>query len=83
MQCRCGRLPGPSELYRSEEYKKLEESRNIVCDTAKDVTRLVALKVQLKDGYFSKHTKSKLLEEVRLIEKRLGIDSKSYNSGEF
>lgn len=82
-------MPGPSEMYRQDteqrnkEYKKMEVSRNTVGDTAKDVTRLVALKVQIKTAYLSKSTKEALLAEVRAIERRLGIDSKAYSSGEF
>lgn len=82
-------MPNPNEMHRlevearNEEYKKLEQSHNTLCTTAADVTRLVDLKVKIKTGYLSKSTKEALLGEVRSIEKRLGIDSKNYNSNDF
>lgn len=82
-------MPNPSELHRlevearNEEYKKLEQSHNSLCTTAADVHRLVDLKVKIKTGHLSKSTKEYLLGVVRSIEKRLGIESKNYNSGEF
>lgn len=82
-------MPNPNEMHRleieshNEEYRKLEQSHNTLCTTAADVSRLVDLKVKIKTGYLSKSTKESLLKEVYAIEKRLGIDSKNYNSGEF
>ena len=82
-------MPNPSEMHRlevearNEEFKKMVQSRNTVCDTAADVTRLVTLKIKIKTEYLSKYSKQAILSEIRSLEKRLGIDGTSYNSEAF
>ena len=85
-------MPNPNELQhqfkewvesRNEEYRKMEESLTLTNPQALLVKEMVSIKDTIKHGYLSKSTKLGLLEQLRAIEAKLGIEGNDYNSEEF
>ena len=85
-------MPNPNELQhqfeewvesRNQEYRKMEESLTLTNPQALLVKEMVSIKDTIKTGYLSKSTKLGLLEQLRAIEAKLGIEGNDYNSEEF